>query len=84
MTDNLSAACVFLQLINKGVGESIPSEQMTVRSLISGVTKILCDSSYKDRASHMSDSIRASPGMMQQALDTILGFAQGGATAGNA
>jgi UDP:flavonoid glycosyltransferase YjiC (YdhE family) len=73
-----------MQVVNKGVGESIPAERMTSASLISGVTKVLCDPGYRRRASHISDSIRTSPGI-NEAVDIITAFGKGeAATAGSA
>jgi UDP:flavonoid glycosyltransferase YjiC (YdhE family) len=69
-----------MQLINKGVGESVESERMTVASIISGVTKVLCDPGYRRRASHISDSIRRSPGI-KEAVNTITAFAKAEAAA---
>jgi UDP:flavonoid glycosyltransferase YjiC (YdhE family) len=65
-----------LQLSNKGVGESLPLHHLSPDSLVSGVTKVLCDPGYRRRASHLSDSIRGSPGI-KQAVGRVLGFAEG-------
>jgi UDP:flavonoid glycosyltransferase YjiC (YdhE family) len=64
-----------LQLSNKGVGESLPLHLLTPDSLVSGVTKVLCDPGYRRRASHMSDSVRGSPGI-KEAVDRVMGFAR--------
>jgi UDP:flavonoid glycosyltransferase YjiC (YdhE family) len=67
-----------LQVVNKGVGESIPAEQISVEAVKAGVTKVLCDPSYRERASHISDSVRRSPGV-KQAVETITAFAMNAA-----
>jgi hypothetical protein len=67
--------CPVPQIVNKGVGERVAAASITWQSIVAGVTQILGDPTYTQRAAAIGASIRAAPAV-QEAADRVEAWAR--------